>query len=201
MDHTGLVSLDLRQSDLELKAPRSREWGTLDEATKARVLKDILTDSVEGFPPKEGFLGNLSASIFQISEREILAGSPLYVTGDFRSKSATPVPVVQAGLTQFAQQVFKPQSQAKPIALASSIIGSTKSTGNEKPFELHGSLESTTAHRLFVSDTFEEQMVENLGKFLALQFVGASVLISVGLYVAFLLQFHPEALSIFARIN
>jgi hypothetical protein len=203
VDSTGLAVIMPEQAQYDLESARTKSWSTLSSNEKSKVIERV-GGSVTGFPPAQGFFG-LFAAPYRIVENEIRVGSPLYVHGDFKALAAEPPVARAAGLTDFFGKVFDPvnrsvrdlrrlldkngdggisSSEAKngySIAATMALKKAEQGSVEEKEFQIHGRLQTSETHKLFVADVHQGHLVLRMKRFLWLQFGGSTVVLALSL--------------------
>lgn len=207
MDPTGLALIDPTGSDLEIESPNNRMWTNLKEAEKAYYLEKVIGSAVPNFPPKGRFFG-LFSQRYRVSEKEIRAGCPVYVTGDFRTNNVNLAKVQSQGLTHFANRVIDFNSralknlkglldkdndgkvchkEARDGYSFAAQLSKKKSISEklvENEFDVHGEMRSSSNHKLFIADAHESHVVEKLKKWQTLRVLGGSALIAASVVLS-----------------
>lgn len=208
VDGTGLVMLDPAAAELNLETASARSWRSLNMNEKRRVTETLVTSAVAQFPPEDIFFGFFGPK-FRIVESEIRVGSPMYATGNFSAAEGETFHVKSKGLTYFFNHVFDiktgglkswkkvfdtdddgrvdaGEAQHGYSALAQRGRSKEKAQNpTESEFRLHGTLGSSSIHRLFVADTNQTHLTERLGRFLWTQFIGGAALLTAGIALTF----------------
>lgn len=214
-DATGLCEVDLTNADLEIEEKSARAWGSLNPEEKQRIIQLAKDKTILGFPPST-FLFGLFSKKFRVREREILAGSPLYVNGDFRTYQVNEAPEVAVGLEEFSQRVFNLEAKSnknmktlfdknrdgkldhKEMQQGYSLLATTalrKKSPHSANFQKSsfGTLRSSETHKLYLADTTEDLLVKRIKSkglmelsFGALGIVGAFVIFFPGTWLSIL---------------
>lgn len=197
VDATGLACIDPSEAELNIDHAKICLWSRLPEAEKQRVRTELVTGEVANFPPSN-FAFGLFGSKFRIVENEILVGSPVYASGDYRAPVEGPVKTPVLGLKHFFDRVFDPVSRSKrhishldtnndgkidahESKRGYSIAGkSALLKGGQEEFEIFGTLGRSQSTNLFVADVAESHLVERLQKWLWLKFAAGSGLVTAG---------------------
>jgi hypothetical protein len=201
LDPTGLAIIDPATSELEIDQPKIKLWNSLKMEEQNYYLEKQIPMSLPNFPPK----GGLFSAKYRIVEKEIRSGSPLYVTGDFRTPNTENKKVMAAGLTHFANRVidfnsknfknvnahldtngdgvvsYKEAKDGYSIAAQVSQKKTSMDGLTENEFEVHGELRSTPQRKLFLADTHEAQLINKLNSNYIPKFVGGAALIAIAI--------------------
>jgi hypothetical protein len=193
-DSTGFALIDPTNWSFEAKT-HAVPWEKLSASVQNSIVSQI-RGRVKGFPPRGYF-----ASTFQVVEKVLLVGSPIYANGNFISKGAGKI-LAQAGLREFSTKVI----QDEPTFLRSldsnqdgSLDEGEALTGcyntalavkldpqlSNVSEEIYcvGQLENSQTHPLDVADCHQEHLIKRLGKNNLPFIVGGAVLIAVGVWI------------------
>lgn len=204
VDATGLVLVNPRDGELNLEGGRTRIWSRLNQKEKNHILTNVIKEPVSGFPPSN-FLFGIFSSKYRVIETDLFVGSPLHASGDFRTSNEDLVKIQSPGLSDFSQKVFNKEGRsiknlggqfdynrngkvsAEESKQGYSVVAQVsrkKSSLNkvqENEYQIFGRLGSSTEHRLFLADAFEEFIKERLTRFLWLKFGGGAALMTLGI--------------------
>lgn len=202
LDGTGLAEIHSREADLELGRQDVRAWNKLSSEEKLEC--GIRARGISGFPPASGILG-LFSSAFRVTEVGVGVGSPVLVSGDFRSDTGEKILIQDAALSSFARKVINFSSRSLKdvrgrldrngdgkISESEARLGYAEAASvalrspDKEPISLqfHGKVEGSEDHKIFISDMHEDHLHEKLGRFLWLRLAGGSVLTALGVILA-----------------
>ncbi len=202
-DPTGVASIDLKNSQIELDKCLVRGWGRLSEKEKTKILQLAGTSSIAGFPPSTFLFGVFSKN-FRVTENEICAGSPVYVHGHFQTEKLNESPQLRTGFNEFAKRVFHfegrstrdlrhlfdrnkdgklchSEAQIGYSLLATNAIRKQNTEQSTVAVQEYGTLGSSPTHKLFIADTTEEHLVGRLRTSGLLHFWGGALATTFGI--------------------
>jgi hypothetical protein len=205
LDPTGLAVIDAKEAEMEVPVARRRNWRSLSQKEKDQYAR-TLDLKIPGFPPPNGIIGFLFGSKFRVIEKEILSGSPVYASGDFRTLTQQNETVSDAALHMFANRVIDFDKRAvKDVRHLLSATGKTEVSAEEatrgysmvarmaqlkakqnpslpiRPLEVFGHVSASPAHGLFVADVHGEHLLERLHGYQKLRLVGGAALMAIAI--------------------
>ncbi len=214
VDPTGLTLIQPSGADILPSISETRSWNSLNPKEKEHVCQNLLKKSVDSMP-SGGFLGFLGPK-YRIQEEIIPRGSPLYLSGVFKTENSEVKTLQSPGLTHFHQMLFDPESRSlknlthlidknkdgkisETEALQSYTFAATmavKKAGiekseTEKSFDIHGCVQNNPDHPLYLAGAHEEHLIRKLKYKPVLSLLGSAACASLALFLAF-----PQALSL-----
>ncbi len=215
VDSTGVAVIDPLQGEINIGETRIRSWNSIDAKDKERILASVIDGPVDSFPPSTTLWG-LFASKFRVKESELRVGSPVYVSGDFRTVEQSAASITSGGLTAFTKKVFcgtnrnikeataaldtnrdgtvSAEEAKTGYAMAARIARMNGKTDAEESFAVFGRLGSSVSHQLFVADAFESHLVGRMKSKLWLQFAGGALLLAIGIGIP-VYEYFPNVTS------
>jgi hypothetical protein len=211
LDPTGVALVQPTQGEMNIEGSNDRLWKSLSKEEKTHYLGNIIKGQVQRFPPSTGFFSGLFADKYRIVEREMRAGCPVFVSGDFRALSVPPEKIKESGLSDFFQRIVNAdtrefrnlksvldangdgkvsEKEAKEGYSTAARISKQKAITEghtERDFELHGMFQSTPDQKMLLADAHEEFLVEKLKKGRITGLVAGSAFFALGVVLVTLL--------------
>jgi hypothetical protein len=204
VDPTGIAIIHPAQAEIEMMSTGTRNWRSLSAEQKAFVNTEIVTDLVTGFPPND-FLFGVFGSNFRILEKSILRGSPLYASGDFRTRTQEAQPIQSKGLSRFTDMIFNHEARSEKnvqslldknkdgkvshqeavqgyvFAADTAIQRTTMDSLPERDFQYYGEMQKSDLHPLVLAPALERHLVDDLRYKPAFLLAGGSGLIATSI--------------------
>jgi len=204
VDATGLALIDPSQAEVNVEGGRKRLWYSLPQTEKNRLLNHVIKDSIPGFPPSTILFG-LFGGRFRVIENQILVGSPIYASGDYRGGEGFPHKIQATGLETFARKTLDREKrglrkldrildtngdgkvciqEARDGYTTAARINQKKKSAPSPQDELHdlfGTLGSSESHKLFLADAFENHLASRLQRGIWPKFAGGAALVAFGI--------------------
>ncbi|MES2768758.1 MAG: hypothetical protein V4596_06390 [Bdellovibrionota bacterium] len=218
IDPTGLAMVDASTSEMEIEARSARLWTSLKSLEQNHFLETLIPTTIPNFPPKGRFYG-LFSQRYRVVEREIRAGCPIYVTGDFRTQNAEAKKIKAEGLTHFANRIIDFNSRSfknlkalldkngdgkichkearDGYSFAAQLSQKKTKAENltESEFEVFGEIKCASNHKLFLADAHEDHVVEKLKRGHHIRVFGGSALVTVGMVLTLRLFISDAAIE------
>lgn len=190
VDEHGLVEARINKGDLELD-PKTRAWTGLASQEQERFLASFNT-GIPNFPPT-GFFTKLFSHKYRVTEWELLLGSPVYASGNFRTEKQEAPQIKSRALTEFFKKTTVSLSSKKTRNLSAKqkreLFCDTAQTlrshlpleAPESDFKIYGIISSSENHKLLIADCHQEDLLEKLGSFLKLKFAGSAICLTLAI--------------------